>query len=395
MKARSRNGALFFIGIFFVSVPLALAQGGGSPSAGANGEAGAPSGDGGASHSSNPDGGGASPMAAAGVDAGVDAAKVVADASPRATERQLQDEAEVERLRAARDRELTAAQAEATRTRQALGEINGLAIDFVEAQRKLSEAKESTPEEKKAADALRDVVARLRKEALKLDPELDVTAKSLEGSIERLTKRLEAANDDVAKKEKAKADLEADIRAHREKAVSVRSRLHYARQARCQTAYCFGGDGSEYAFEPMLELPIGTSFSIGDGALGKFNNATELSIQFSAGLRFWLAYDMVSFSVFFAKPIYSGDVKVRVPGSPYEHPTTAIRRLGPSFALGFVGDMIFVGGGYDQLRNGSSPGSSDPNYPPNAVLSRAFTVTIGIAPFAAIRNGAGAIAGSK
>ena len=188
-------------------------------------------------------------------------------------------------------------------------------------------------------------------------------------------------------------DYLATMQQERSSSSGLVERLGSARRARCYTAYCFGGrDGAKYALEPMLDLPIGTSFALGDGSLSAFTNSLDISIQFSAGLRFWFLYDLASVSIMFAKPVYSGRDTVRLKNSSFEHPTSSIRRIGPSIALGFFGDVLFLGGGYDVLTNG--PGTSgDPNYGPNDVLSRTVTVTLGLAPFAAARNVAGAFGG--
>ncbi|HRG96615.1 MAG TPA: hypothetical protein PLR99_10220 [Polyangiaceae bacterium] len=163
-------------------------------------------------------------------------------------------------------------------------------------------------------------------------------------------------------------------------------RMAPARKARCHTAYCSGGtDGTKYGVEPMLDLPIGASVSFGDSGLGAFANSADLSISFTAGVRFWMFYDLVSLSMFFGKPVFNGRSTIQLSGSGYEHPVSSIRRIGPSFALGLANDIVFIGGGYDVLINGSGT-SRDLNFGPNEVLSRALTLTLGLAPFTAVRN---------
>lgn len=304
----------------------------------------------------------------------------------------LQGEDEIARRRAEAERDVSDARAARETASQALRDVKRLDVDFKTKSRRLAtvRAADASSEARTLEDSLDD----LRKQALAIEPSANVDA-DLSDAVKRADETFQAASKKYDAAVTAQSNLEEEIRRSLS-ANGLEARLRYARAGRCRTAYCFGGDdGTKYAFEPMLELPIGTSFTIGSGALARFNNATELSIQFSAGLRFWFAYDMVSLSMFFAKPIYSGDVKVRVPGSSFEFPTTSIRRLGPSFALGFVGDFLFLGAGFDELRNGSTPASSDPGYEPNQVVSRGITVTVGIAPFAAIRDGAGALGGSK
>lgn len=206
-------------------------------------------------------------------------------------------------------------------------------------------------------------------------------------SLKNLVRAAEAEYDD------AEADIKRLRKTEAKVETSLNGRLASARKARCYTAYCWGGeDGTFYGIEPMLDLPIGTSFSLGGGGLSAFSNSSDISIQFTAGLRLWVLNDLLSLSMFFGKPVYTGRETVRLKGSDTEHPTSSIRRIGPSFALGFFGDVLFLGGGYDVLTN--SPGSGrDPNYGSNEVLSRTITITIGIAPFTAARNVAGAFGG--
>lgn len=308
---------------------------------------------------------------------------------------QLQDEAEIARQRDQANQAVTAANAKVDQAKTQLAAVKKIVEEIKTRNSQLNDvhlqnqdpAKATADSKVREADLTNAVLA-LKKQLLDLDPEYDATGDGT-ASVTRSQQQLKDANDAAKKAAMAKEQLETKIRDAQSGSVSFSQRMQFARAARCRTAYCFGSDGTQYAFEPMLELPIGTSFAIGEGALARFENATEFSIQFSAGLRFWFAHDLLSISLYFAKPIYSGDVKVRVPGSAFEHPTTSIRRLGPSVALGLFGDVLFLGGGYDELRNGSSAGSTDSNYAPNQVLSRVVTVTIGLAPFAAIRNVAG------
>jgi|GEM_PF-3356879 len=354
----------------------------GGPAGGTGGDA-AASPDGATSASTN------SPSASdGGADAASDAGSQ-ADGAP-AARRPLQDEAYIEERRADVKGDLEAAQADMKAIEQRLTAIKKLSVEAqtVRARQATGDAGASEAAERQHALDI------LRKQAFDLDPALAQTADPEDWS-NNLQEAFVEAERKVRAAKRDKAKLETEIQDVRERAKHVRDRLRLAREARCKTAYCFGEEGTQYAFEPMLELPIGTSVSFGGGALSKFNNGTEFTIQFSAGLRFWFAYDMVSISAFIAKPLYSGEVKLRVPGSDYEHPTTSITRVGPSLALGFVGDLLFLGAGYDELRNGSSATSSDTSFPPNEVLSRSITVTFGIAPFAALRNAAGALGGGR
>jgi hypothetical protein len=223
------------------------------------------------------------------------------------------------------------------------------------------------------------------------DSERDAIDIEHETYLTAANKAIDSAQNELDQKQRV---LEAENIKLSAPASKIAVRLASARQVRCRTAYCWGGhDGTEAAFEPLLDIPIGVSFALLEGgALASFANSNDLSLQFTAGLRFWFWNDIASIAIYVAKPVYLADSKVKVTGSDFEHPTTAIRRLGPSLGLGLFGDILFLRAGFDQLRNGATPGSADPRYPPNKVLSQAITVTIGIAPFTAARNAAGVIA---
>jgi hypothetical protein len=137
----------------------------------------------------------------------------------------------------------------------------------------------------------------------------------------------------------------------------------------------------------MAELPIGGTFALGSSSLASFDNSNPLTIQFSAGVRFWFWSDLASISIYVAQPVYTSGSKLSIPGAALAHSASDVRRLGPSVALGFLGDLLFIGGGIDQLANGTVGSSdNDPAYAPGQVLSRALTITIGFAPLAAARN---------
>ena len=307
----------------------------------------------------------------------------------------LQDAAEIERRRAEKDLAVTDAKAAQADAKKRLSDVRSLVADILAAEARLASVVGTSDEAIKQRADLSQSILTLEKQLLVLDPLFAIEANPSDATtaVAHAQRALTNADKEVANALDDKSTWGKSIADLHGKSRTLTDRLYWARHARCQTAYCFGDDGTEYAFEPMLELPIGTSFAFGSGALARFNDASEITIQFSAGLRFWFWHDWASVSVYFAKPVYGGDSKVHVPGSSFEHPTTSIRREGPSLALGLFGDILFVGGGYDVLVNGSSPGTGDPNYGPNQVLSRVVTFSIGIAPFAAIRNVAGATIG--
>jgi hypothetical protein len=160
-----------------------------------------------------------------------------------------------------------------------------------------------------------------------------------------------------------------------------------ARQARCGTALCFG-PANKFAFEPLVELPIGKTVAFPGSGLGRFINGNDVSLSFNAGVRFWVAWDWVSFAVYFSKPILPADQVIHVMGSPYAYPATGVRRPLPGVGLGLFGDILWVGFDYDQLRNGNGD-QRDPLFPANSIVSRAFVVSFAIAPITALRTGIG------
>lgn len=320
------------------------------------------------------------------------------------------DDAEAERARVAQAAAVAAARASLDQAQQKLRDMKQIGVDYERAANDVPRpdagvatrpadagtvsdggtATDTTPTERQLPPA--DLAA-LRTRALAAYPEFEVMSADVGGAIRKAIDELQKRLNEKTAALKTELDkaskLEDEIRVLKTTSKSLRTRLRAARLARCKTAYCFGGDGTEYAFEPMLELPIGTSFAFGEGALARFANGNDFSIQFTAGLRFWMMNDYLSLSVYFARPVFTGNDTVVVPGSSTTHPASEIRRLGPSVALGLFGDILFVGAGFDQLRNGNGS-SRDPAYEPNQVLSRAVTISIGIAPFTAIRNVAGA-----
>jgi hypothetical protein len=170
-------------------------------------------------------------------------------------------------------------------------------------------------------------------------------------------------------------------------------RLRAGRALRCLTAYCYGGvDGTKFGIEPVLDLPVGLVWSAGSGALTSYVNSHTVNVEFNAGLRFWVGYDIMSVSIYFSKPLITGSDSIRVAGSSFEHTPSAVHRPFPSLGLGFAGDVLLLGISYDQLRNGSTDGTRDRAYPANAVLSRSLTFSLGFSLFNISKN---ALAKSK
>ncbi|MBN2529133.1 MAG: hypothetical protein JXR76_22275 [Deltaproteobacteria bacterium] len=174
--------------------------------------------------------------------------------------------------------------------------------------------------------------------------------------------------------------------------------LFKAREARCKTAICGGGtDDTWFAVEPLLDIPMGLTFALPNYKRGQWNtgpltdyvNNHDFSISFVAGLRFWFWYDIVSFSIYFSKPVLEREKAIHIKGSDYPHSAANVRRPYPGFAIGLLGDTLWIGFDINELRNGDQTTNMDPNFRPNQVLSRVWTITIGIAPANTLRSGIG------
>lgn len=202
---------------------------------------------------------------------------------------------------------------------------------------------------------------------------------------------VKSAKDDVASAtedlDKAKAEYAKSVQS----TTGLGARLAGARKARCLTAYCWGGPtGTKFAFEPILDLPIGLTWALGNGALARHINASGLDVRLNAGIRIWFANDIVSVGVVLFQPALTSPSSIHFEGISQDLGSDAIRRPYPSLALGFAGDIFLLTVSYDQLRNTTSSGSFDKNYLPDEVLSRSFTFGLYLAPFTTARNGIGA-----
>jgi hypothetical protein len=229
------------------------------------------------------------------------------------------------------------------------------------------------------------------------------------GKIEAFTQTIQTAAEAAAVLKQATSDhekLEAElaerikerdaaVRAQTEAATTrfglrFRDRMQGARLARCTTAYCWGGDdGTEFAVEPIIDLPISMFWALGDGSLARHINANRLDISVAAGIRFWFSYDQASLGLLLATPTLTGNNTIRVDHSDQTFPTDAISRPFPTLALGLAGDLITFTISYDQLRNTDGNNPVDDNYLPNQVLSRTFVLGVSLYPFTAARNALG------
>lgn len=192
-----------------------------------------------------------------------------------------------------------------------------------------------------------------------------------------------------ARKESLNALLERKLSVVTKPNRSLPDRLRGAREVRCYTAYCWGGDGTKYGIEPILDLPVGISWAIGNGALANYINANRVDVAVSAGLRVWFAYDVVSVGVLIARPSLNNQASIELEYSDVKFPRAAVNRPFPTLVLGLWGDVFAITASYDQLRNTDGSEAVDPNYLPNEVLSRAVVLGLSINPFTAVRNAVG------
>jgi hypothetical protein len=159
--------------------------------------------------------------------------------------------------------------------------------------------------------------------------------------------------------------------------------------ARCRAAICFG-DHMQIGIEPLVELPVGKSFSANRGPLADYVNNHDIKIDLAAGVRVWAFRDVVSLSIYLSKPL--SDRSVRLPGSDFDHPPSSLRRPYPGLALGLLYDTIWLGLDRDELRNADSTSgvAHDSAYPPNGVIGSSWTLTLALQPVTAFRTSIGA-----
>jgi hypothetical protein len=165
-------------------------------------------------------------------------------------------------------------------------------------------------------------------------------------------------------------------------------------KARCASALCFY-KGNWLGIEPLVELPVGKSFAIGAGSLVNYVNNHEIKVDLAAGFRIWFFRDLISVSLYLSFPLSSSDVKLE--GSSFTYPASAIRRPFPGLAFGLLYDIIWVGIDHDELRNGDTVNSSgyNPEFPTNARISSCTTITVALQVVTATRALFGAVATKK
>jgi hypothetical protein len=146
-----------------------------------------------------------------------------------------------------------------------------------------------------------------------------------------------------------------------------------------------------WAFEPLAELPVGAIMAVPKSALAKFINGNDISVTFTAGLRFWFLWDWFSLDIHVSKPLYPSDKKLVVAGSDVEYQASSVRRVTPGLGVGLFGDVLWVAVDYDQLRHRSVSGGQLDPFRPNDVITGAVVFTVALAPVTAFRNGLGAI----
>lgn len=175
---------------------------------------------------------------------------------------------------------------------------------------------------------------------------------------------------------------------------SFRGAMLGARAGRCGTAVCWG-PGYKWALEPLVELPVGKSFSLPGSSLAKYLNSNELQVSFNAGIRLWLWWDWISISTFMSKVLVTGNDTIYTATSGVPLPASQLRRPFPGLGIGLFGDMLWISMDYDQLRNGNVMATKSPDFRPNEIVSHAFTFTIAVASIAGLRNGIGTLVEQK
>jgi hypothetical protein len=160
---------------------------------------------------------------------------------------------------------------------------------------------------------------------------------------------------------------------------------------RCATAICPSPFHGALGIEPIVELPIGKSFTFNKGGLADYINNTDVGVSFAAGLRVWILNDWVSFALYLSQPLTPKDSQLRATGSSFVYPATYVRRSFIGGAIGFLFDTLWIGIDRDSLNNGADGSGTaiNPAFPPNAVISRVWTYTVAIQPISTFRTGIG------
>jgi hypothetical protein len=230
-----------------------------------------------------------------------------------------------------------------------------------------------------------DCVGRVEK-ALEARSDLVRAKEDLEKKTERLAERMAAVH--------ASLTLESSV-TELTPGSDLAARLRGVRKVRCMTAYCWGGvDGSQYAIEPIVDLPIGLSWAVGSGGLANYINGNRIDVSVSAGIRVWFAYDIASFGVLLARPSLTNTTRIYTEYSDKVFTSNSVNRPYPTLVLGLWGDIFSITASYDQLRNTDGSNPVDSRFLPNEVLSRAFVFGISINTITAARNAIAASWGS-
>lgn len=162
------------------------------------------------------------------------------------------------------------------------------------------------------------------------------------------------------------------------------------RRIRCLTAFCWGGsDGTKFAVEPILDMPVSMYWAAGESGLARHINATGLQLTIHAGVRFWFAYDKLSLGLILAEPELTKTARFGIDTSDKMFGPEAIYRPWPTLSLGILADVVSVSVSYDQLRNTDGTSAVDPQFRQNQVLSRTVTMGVSINTFTAMRNAFG------
>jgi hypothetical protein len=169
------------------------------------------------------------------------------------------------------------------------------------------------------------------------------------------------------------------------------------REFRCKTMICAYGETHDWlGVEPLVELPVGGTFSIFSdstrNALAQWVDSHALTVTLTAGIRVWFANDLFSVSAYFSQPAVTSSNTIHVLGTPYAYPTSNIHRPYPGVALGVFNDIAWIGFDYQRLNNGDSAANADTNYPLNYPVSSTWSLTIGLAVATAAKTGLGALA---
>ncbi len=239
---------------------------------------------------------------------------------------------------------------------------------------------------------------------------LDKDKKTLEErneSLKSLAEGTDAEKLDEAIKEQEKtlalreeklteAQRKAELASTPREALTFDDRMAGVREVRCYTAFCWGGyDGTAFAIEPVVELPVSKYWALGEGGLARNINNSGLELALHAGVRFWFAYDFLSVGVLLADPKLTRQEDFTIDASEATFSQKSVSRPWPTLIVGFFADVVSLTMSYDQLRNTDGSHAVDNRYRENEVLSRTLTFGLTINTFTAMRNAFGAAKAEK